>query len=98
VISGRWIPRRRASHGRARGPIVRRDLTATPDRAARRRVTIISAATGVPREALEEFRAAGNLQQQLASSLALSSQMTGWLLATQARPRLTGEAQAGLAC
>src|SRR6266699_5891705 len=30
------------------GPIVRRDLAATPDRAARRRVTIISAPAGVP--------------------------------------------------
>jgi hypothetical protein len=46
------------------GPIVRRDLVAAPDRAARRRVTIISA-PGVPREALEEFRAAGRLQPQL---------------------------------
>ena len=61
-------------------------------------MTIISRPPGFSREALEEFRAAGNLQHQLASSLALSSQMTGWLLATQARPRLTGEAQAGLAC
>ena len=56
-------------------------------------MTIISAPARVPRGALEEFRAAGRLQPQLASSLALSSQMTGWLLATQARPRLTGEAQ-----
>jgi hypothetical protein len=40
---------------------------------------------GAPREALEEFRAAGRLQPQLASSLALSGQVTGWLLATQAR-------------
>src|SRR6266568_1288613 len=30
------------------GPVVRRDLAATPDRAARRRVTIISAPAGVP--------------------------------------------------
>jgi hypothetical protein len=46
-------------------PVVRRDLAATPERAARRRVTVISAPAGVPREALEEFRAAGNLQHQL---------------------------------
>jgi hypothetical protein len=80
------------------GPVVRRDLAATPDRAARRRVTIISAPAGVPPGALGEFRAAGHLQPQLASSLARSGQVTGWLLATQARPRLTGEARAGLAC
>ena len=49
-------------------------------------MTIISAPAGVPPGALEEFRAAGNLQPQLASSLALSGQVTGWLLATQARP------------
>jgi LuxR family transcriptional regulator, maltose regulon positive regulatory protein len=48
-------------------------------------VTIISAPAGCPREALEEFRAAGRLQPPLASSLALSGQVTGWLLATQAR-------------
>ena len=46
-------------------------------------MTIISRPPGFSREALEEFRAAGNLQHQLASSLALSSQMTGWLMATQ---------------
>jgi hypothetical protein len=50
------------------GPIVRRDLAAAPDRAARRRVTIISAPAGVPPEALEEFRAAGCLHPQLARS------------------------------
>ena len=48
-------------------------------------MTIISAPAGCPREALEEFCAAGRLQPQLASSLALSGQVTGWLLATQAR-------------
>ena len=47
-------------------------------------MTIISAPAGVPPGALEEFRAAGHLQPQLASSLALSGQVTGWLLATQA--------------
>jgi hypothetical protein len=45
-------------------------------------VAIISAPAGVPPGALEEFRAAGHLQPQLASSLALSGQVTGWLLAT----------------
>jgi hypothetical protein len=43
---------------------------------------------GCLREALEEFRAAGRLQPQLASSLAMGRQMTGW---TQARLGLAGE-------
>jgi LuxR family maltose regulon positive regulatory protein len=58
---------------------------------------MLHAGRGCPREALEEFRAAGRLQSQLASSFALSSQVTGWTLATQARLGLTGEARAGLA-
>jgi LuxR family maltose regulon positive regulatory protein len=52
---------------------------------------------GCPREALEEFRAAGRLQPRLASPLAMGRQLTGWTLATQARLGLTGEARAGLA-
>jgi len=57
---------------------------------------MLHAGRGCPREALEEFRAAGRLQPQLASSLALGGQVTGWLLATQARLGLTGDARAGL--
>ena len=45
------------------------DRPSRPDRhvgpRGQERVTIISAAAEVPREALEEFRAAGNLQHQL---------------------------------
>ncbi|HEY1004412.1 MAG TPA: AAA family ATPase [Streptosporangiaceae bacterium] len=52
---------------------------------------------GCLREALEEFRAAGRLQPQLASSLAMGRQVTGWTLATQARLGLVGEARAALA-
>jgi LuxR family maltose regulon positive regulatory protein len=58
---------------------------------------MLHAGRGCPREALEEFRAAGHLRPQLASSLVLGAQVTGWLLATQARLGLTGEARAGLA-
>ena len=58
---------------------------------------MLHAGRGCLHEALEEFRAAGRLQPQLASSLALESQVTGWTLATQARLGLTGEARAGLA-
>ena len=48
-------------------------------------------------EALEEFRAAERLGSQLASSLALASRVTGWLLATQARLGMTRQADAALA-
>jgi LuxR family maltose regulon positive regulatory protein len=51
---------------------------------------------GVPQEALEKFGAAERLQPQLVSSLALASQVTGWLLATKARLGMTGEARASL--
>jgi LuxR family transcriptional regulator, maltose regulon positive regulatory protein len=58
---------------------------------------MMHAGRGCPRVALEEFHAAGRLQPELAGSLALGSQLTGWTLATQARLGLTGEARAGLA-
>jgi LuxR family transcriptional regulator, maltose regulon positive regulatory protein len=58
---------------------------------------MLHAGRGCLPEALEEFRAAGRLQLQLASSLAMGRQLTGWTLATQARLGLTGEARAGLA-
>ena len=48
-------------------------------------------------EALEEFTAAKGFESQLVSSLALASRVTGWLLATQARLGMTGEARAALA-
>ena len=52
---------------------------------------------GRHREALEEFRAAERPRAQLEGSHALASQVTGWMLATQARAGLPGEARAGLA-
>jgi LuxR family maltose regulon positive regulatory protein len=48
-------------------------------------------------EALEDFGAAEHLASQLEGSQALASQVTGWLLATQARLGMTGEARAALA-
>jgi LuxR family transcriptional regulator, maltose regulon positive regulatory protein len=48
-------------------------------------------------EAVEEFGAAEDLASQLEGSQALASQVTGWLLATQARLGMTGEARALLA-
>ena len=48
-------------------------------------------------EALEEFRTAKHFESQLVSSLALASRVTGWLVATQARLGMTGEARGALA-
>jgi len=48
-------------------------------------------------EALEEFSAAEQLRSQLEGSHALASQVTGWMLATQARVGRPGEARAFLA-
>ena len=48
-------------------------------------------------EAFEEFSAAERLQSGLAGSHALASQVTGWMLATQARLGRPGEARAALA-
>ena len=48
-------------------------------------------------EALEEFGAAEELRSQLEGSHALASQVTGWLLATQARVGRPAEARAALA-
>jgi len=45
-------------------------------------------------KALEEFSAAERLQSQLEGSHALASQVTGWLLATQARLGMPAEARA----
>ena len=46
--------------------------------------------------ALEEFGAAEHLRAQLEGSHALASQVTGWLIATQARLGTTGQARATL--
>jgi LuxR family maltose regulon positive regulatory protein len=58
---------------------------------------MLEACRGRHEEALREFAAADRLQSQLADSHALASQVTGWLLATQARLGRTGEARAALA-
>jgi LuxR family maltose regulon positive regulatory protein len=57
---------------------------------------MLHAGRGCLQMALGEFRAAGRLQTELADSLAMSSQLTGWTLATQARLGLIGEARARL--
>ena len=58
---------------------------------------MLQAGRGRHHEALEEFSAAEHLQSQLEGSHALASQVTGWMLATQARLGKPGEARAALA-
>jgi LuxR family transcriptional regulator, maltose regulon positive regulatory protein len=57
----------------------------------------LHAGRGRHREALEELRAAERLQSQLEGPHALASKVTGWMLATQARLGLLGQARASLA-
>jgi LuxR family maltose regulon positive regulatory protein len=57
----------------------------------------LHAGRGHHHEALEELRAAEHLQSQLAGSHALASQVTGWMLATQARLGQADQARATLA-
>ena len=58
---------------------------------------LLHAGRGRHHEALEEFGAAEHLASQLADSQALATRTTRWLLATQARLGMTGEARAALA-
>jgi LuxR family maltose regulon positive regulatory protein len=58
---------------------------------------MLQAGRGRLPEAVEEFGAAERLRSQLTGSHALASQVTGWLLATQARLGMAGKARAALA-
>jgi LuxR family transcriptional regulator, maltose regulon positive regulatory protein len=58
---------------------------------------MLQACRGCHGEALPEFSEAEYLGSQLADSHALANQVTGWMLATQARLGMTGEARAVLA-
>jgi LuxR family maltose regulon positive regulatory protein len=58
---------------------------------------MLRAARGSNHEALEEFIAADSLRSRLAAPQALASQVTGWMLATQARAGKVSEARAALA-
>ncbi len=58
---------------------------------------ILHAGRGRHHEALEEFGAAEHLGSQLADSQALATRTTRWLLASQARLGMTGEARADIA-
>jgi LuxR family transcriptional regulator, maltose regulon positive regulatory protein len=85
----RWLRRTQQALQTDTGPDIRLLLHLT--------VGILHACRGRHREALEELSAAEHLRSQLAGSDALASQATGWLLTTQARLGMTGEARARLA-
>ena len=79
----RWLRRTEPALQRDTGP----DITLLLHQTA----GLLHAGRGRHNEALEEFGAAEDLASQLADSHALASQVTGWLLATQARLGMTGE-------
>src|SRR5580692_7089367 len=85
----RWLRRTERALQTDTGPDIRLLLHQTAG--------ILHAGRGHRQEALEELGAAEDLASRLAGSQALASQMTGWLLATQARLGLPGEARALLA-
>jgi LuxR family maltose regulon positive regulatory protein len=58
---------------------------------------MLQACRGHHREALQEFSAAEYLGSRLADPHALVNQVTGWMLATQARLGMAGEARAAIA-
>jgi LuxR family maltose regulon positive regulatory protein len=85
----RWLRRTEQALQTDTGPDIRLLLHQTAG--------MLHAGRGRRHEALGEFRAAEDLASQLAGSQALASQVTSWLLATQARLGQPGEARARLA-
>jgi LuxR family maltose regulon positive regulatory protein len=85
----RWLQRTRQALQTDTGPDIRQLLHLATGR--------LYAGRGRHHEALEELSAAEHLQSQMEGSHALASQVTGWLLATQARAGRPGEARACLA-
>jgi LuxR family transcriptional regulator, maltose regulon positive regulatory protein len=85
----RWLQRTELALQTDTGPDIRLLLHLTAG--------ILHAGRGRHREALEEFSAAESLASQLEGSHALANQASGWLLITQARLGMTGEARAYLA-
>ena len=85
----RWLRRTERALQTDTGPDIRLLLHQTAG--------VLHAGRGRYHEALEEFSAAEHLASQLADSHVLASRVTGWLLATQARLGMTGEARAALA-
>ena len=85
----RWLQRTRQALQTDTGPDIGQRLHLATGR--------LYAGRGRHREALEELSAAERLQSQMEGSHAQASQVTGWMLATQARAGLPGEARARLA-
>ena len=85
----RWLRRTERALQTDTGPDIRLLLHQTAG--------MLHAGRGRRHEALGEFSAAEHLGSQLEGLQALASQVTGWLLATQARLGLPGEARARLA-
>jgi LuxR family maltose regulon positive regulatory protein len=85
----RWLRRTERALQTDAGPDIRLLLHLTAG--------MLHAGRGRHREALEEFGAAEDLASRLEGPQALASQMTGWMIATQARLGLPGEARASLA-
>jgi LuxR family maltose regulon positive regulatory protein len=85
----RWLQRTEQALQTDTGPDIRLLLHQTAG--------MLHAGRGRHQEALQELGAAEHLGSQLEGSQALASQVTGWLLATQARLGMTGEARALLA-
>jgi LuxR family transcriptional regulator, maltose regulon positive regulatory protein len=86
--AGRWLRRTVRAVQADTGP----DIRLLPHITA----GMLRACRGHGLEALAEFRAAERLQSRLAGPHALASQVTGWLVATQARLGMAGEARAAL--
>jgi LuxR family transcriptional regulator, maltose regulon positive regulatory protein len=85
----RWLRRTRQALQTDTGPDIRQLLHLATGR--------LHAGRGRHHEALEELSAAERLGSQMEGSHALASQVTGWLVATQARAGRPGEARACLA-
>ena len=85
----RWLQRTRQALQTDTGPDIRQLLHLAIGR--------LYAGRGRQHEALEELSAAERLRSQMEGQHALASQVTGWLLATQVRAGLPGEARALLA-
>jgi LuxR family transcriptional regulator, maltose regulon positive regulatory protein len=85
----RWLQRTRQALQTDTGPDIRLLLHQTTG--------ILHAGRGRHHEAFEEFSAAERLRSRMDGSHALASQVTGWMLATQARLGRPGEARAMLA-
>ena len=85
----RWLQRTARALQTDTGPGIRQLLHLATGR--------LYAGRGRYHESLEEFSAAERLQSQLEGSHALASQVTGWILTTQARLGMPGQARAALA-